>query len=381
MTNITSLKVSLTKHGAHKVADLIKAFPKDQILENTSGTFRDIRIAQSQTKKNLSAKPDGTLPNIWDEIRQLSNNDINKLVLISIIFSHHKLIETMIQSSTEELQGKVNRGEVIDGKAYTNFACILEELGFAITHTPDYVTYDLQSIFHSSNEFPTFVSRILKLKLKTAGWDESNNFIDECLDLNFHSVFSLSEDDFRKWLQGDIDKPHAFVARITEKTGKEDHTFIFQSGHNKLPEGTTQINISEGSREARQLHNEIQNKLFRYLKKEYGDKNVGTENPWSYGNVDIVLSKDDEISFFEIKTNTNIRICIRQALSQLLEYSYWPDTTRAQKLIIVSQNLPTNEAIRYIQFLRNRFNLPIYYQQFDLDSGELLDPVYNLSMF
>ena len=38
--------------------------------------------------------------------------------------------------------------------------------------------------------------------------------------------------------------------------------------------------------------------------------------------------------YYEIKTAVSAQACIREALSQLLEYSYWPGSEVAQNLII-----------------------------------------------
>ena len=80
---------------------------------------------------------------------------------------------------------------------------------------------------------------------------------------------------------------------------------------------------------------------------------------------------DDEVTFYEIKTGSSVRSSIRQALPQLLEYAFWPEEQRADKLIIVSQLPITADAKRYLRFLRKQFKLPISYKQFDLKTGAL----------
>ena len=48
---------------------------------------------------------------------------------------------------------------------------------------------------------------------------------------------------------------------------------------------------------------------------------MGTENSTSIGTeIDIVTKHGDEYDLYEIKTALDIRLCIREALSQLLEY-------------------------------------------------------------
>ena len=151
MIDLSKLRVSLTKHGAHKVATLLRAFPKDQVLDNTQGTHDAIRIDRAQAVKNLSADSAGTLPSIWDEVKELEVEATADLVFLGIVFSHHALIEAMTASTTGELVGTIIRGQVIDGKAYTNFACVLDELGLATNHDSERVSYDLGRLFE-----PTF---------------------------------------------------------------------------------------------------------------------------------------------------------------------------------------------------------------------------------
>lgn len=374
MTYLNSLRVSLTKHGAHKVSELIKAFPKDEILNNTWDKYKGIRIDLAQTMKNLSTDSSGILPSIWDKVKHLGDEEIENLVLIAIIFSHHQLIKTMIVAQSDEMKGNIIRGEVIDGKAYTNFACILDELGFATEHTAQHVSYDLSRLFRNE-ELPKLVRILLSLKLKAANWDEDTDLIDECIRLNFHKVFAISAKYFRNWLEDESDAVLPETKTIDEKD--EDcvtKEFQFRRGHKPKPEGEVDLSAPKHIIRANLLHNEIQNKLYKYLVEIYGENDVGTEIPDGFGaSVDLVLKEENNYTFYEIKTDTSVKSCIRHAISQLLEYAYWPEEERAQKLIIVSQNLITNEAKQYLSYLRSKFGMPIYYQRFRMNSEELED--------
>ena len=127
-------------------------------------------------------------------------------------------------------------------------------------------------------------------------------------------------------------------------------------------------------REASLLHNKIQNDLYGYLVEIYGEDTVGTEQATGYKGafVDVVLEDSGEYISYEIKTELSVRICIREAISQLQEYAYWPGTESAKRLVIVSQNPITTDADKYLEYLRDRFQLPIYYQQFDIEQGKLI---------
>ena len=49
-----------------------------------------------------------------------------------------------------------------------------------------------------------------------------------------------------------------------------------------------------------------------------------------------------------------------------MEYAYWPDLDKAEKLIIVSDNEPDSETKKYLVYIRAKFKLPIFYRVFDI---------------
>lgn len=114
-------------------------------------------------------------------------------------------------------------------------------------------------------------------------------------------------------------------------------------------------------------HNLIQRKLCEELVKEYPTENVGDEiRIASVGAVDVVVKVGTSYHFYEIKTAPTAKACIREALGQIMEYSYWPKTSRASKLFIVGQNHLDADGRAYLIHLRETFNLPIYYRQIKL---------------
>lgn len=114
-------------------------------------------------------------------------------------------------------------------------------------------------------------------------------------------------------------------------------------------------------------HNELSNALRDYLIAKGFGKVVTDEN-----YVDI-KAKDQQgyQIFYELKTAVTVRVAIRQALGQLLEYNHYPITKKADKLIIVTSSKPKNEDIQYLNGLRRIYNIPVYYQQFDMEKKEL----------
>jgi len=95
MIDVTKLSVSLTKHGAYKVALLLRDYDKDQVLKHLSDSVAGINIESAQAKKTLAADQHGKLPDFWNEARARGSETIDATVLLAIIVSHQNLIAAM----------------------------------------------------------------------------------------------------------------------------------------------------------------------------------------------------------------------------------------------------------------------------------------------
>ena len=107
----------------------------------------------------------------------------------------------------------------------------------------------------------------------------------------------------------------------------------------------------------------MQTMLYEKLVRQYGAEHVGTEVASGAGtSIDLVVKNNALCIFYEIKTADTVKGCIRQGLPQLLEYAYWHgEIGSADRLVIVGPVEITRDAQRYIEFLREQFNLPIEY--------------------
>lgn len=116
-------------------------------------------------------------------------------------------------------------------------------------------------------------------------------------------------------------------------------------------------------------HDKLQNALWLLLRNDYKKE---------YKKVDIEKNRVDikaktlsgKWHYFEIKTD-NPKLSIRNALGQIMEYSYWPEAERAEKLIIVSYNAPDPETKRYLIHIRKQFGLPVFYRFFNMAKNVL----------
>jgi len=143
--------------------------------------------------------------------------------------------------------------------------------------------------------------------------------------------------------------------------------FQFKSGCTVKPARTT-ASLVERQLNITLRHNELQRALHHYLASLYGSDDVGTERESAGGQVDVIVRRGEKFWFYEIKTAMSARGCIREALAQLLEYSFWPGAQEAEKLVIVGEPHLDPDAQRYLATLRQRFALPIEYQQFELST-------------
>lgn len=148
----------------------------------------------------------------------------------------------------------------------------------------------------------------------------------------------------------------------------EDH-FIFQSGF-RTEESEVDANGGSSHRShISKRHPVIQKILYDYLVKEYGKDNVGTENLTPIGTeVDIVTKHGDEYDLYEIKTTSDIRLCIREALSQLLEYGLYHTDIKVRNYYIVGSIGLTDDAQNYLNALRKKYHIPVNYIKVDADN-------------
>lgn len=375
MTDLNRLKVSLTKHNAHKVARLLKNHPAVEVFEK----LNEVAAEPAQARKNLSTLPGDALPPVWAKVQELGPDAIDALVLVAIIFSHRDLIAAMSQASGRRgFSGRIERGNQLEGKAYTNFVRIVDQLGYATKVETAGVTFNLKGMFGISG-LGALVRELLELKLLEAKWDSANGVPREATRLGFHKIFGITAAEFEAWLSLDA-RPSAAAPAITAKDeeffqeeteGIPAKAFEFKAGHVERDVDPVTRSASPKST-ANRLHNDIQNRLYAFLKAQLGSRSVGTELDTGSGTaVDVVTRHRGKTIFYEIKTAPSVRACIRQALPQLLEYAFWPEDYRADELIIVSHLAPTAAANRYVRHLRQKFNLPLSYRQFDLNANLL----------
>lgn len=140
-----------------------------------------------------------------------------------------------------------------------------------------------------------------------------------------------------------------------------------KSGKGNKKKQTGTVSVSPSSYIMALKHNELQNALVDFLRKDKNNLDVTAEK----SNIDIVvLTKAREKIYYELKTS-DVKDAIRVGLGQLLEYSHYSKRIEADKLIIVTEYAPNGDNITYLKKLRELYSLPIYYQQFDMKKKQL----------
>lgn len=108
-------------------------------------------------------------------------------------------------------------------------------------------------------------------------------------------------------------------------------------------------------------HARMQAKLMQELEAVYPQPSIRREEDF----VDVSVRTATELLLFEIKSDLDPRMVIRQALGQLLEYAYHPIRHRdlPLKLVIVGRSTLTDKDAEYLTRLKTDFQLPITYRK------------------
>ncbi|MFB4322709.1 hypothetical protein RB298_10265, partial [Priestia sp. BR_2] len=141
-----------------------------------------------------------------------------------------------------------------------------------------------------------------------------------------------------KMLDQEFNEKH--VLKLINKYGKKQSADN-ETSDRKKKEG--QVLVSPSDYIISFQHNELQNSMYEYLKHDRNIVSVDLE----VNNIDIVVkTASKEKIYYELKT-CDVKLAIRLAIGQLLEYAHFPDKNKADKLVIVTKYEPKNDEIIY----------------------------------
>lgn len=147
-----------------------------------------------------------------------------------------------------------------------------------------------------------------------------------------------------------------------EESQTSGFSFVESGSGKKVP--SKERETKSQTIQTEEKHEKIKYHLRKRKIKEHGEDNVKREVPSGNGQfIDLVVRKDSKYWFYEIKTQDNDRLCIREAIGQLLEYSYWPGCEVAERLIVAGEPKLTKDGEVYLKALREKLRIPVYYEQ------------------
>lgn len=216
MIDLNQLKVSLTKNGCFKVAEVLKAYSRWEVLDHVEGRHEGIDVKRSQIANMLDMNPaTDEIPAFWDDIRHHGNQSIDAFTLVAMLFSHEKVIRLMVEASRNqpEYTGYFLRKD-LSNKEYTNLAYAFGCFGIS-DYRPGQSTveYDLVPAIYHLREHGKLVQELLTSKLKRAGWKDprgnrlstDGSLFEELQKHRFHRVLSMEWERFEQWLNGHLD--------------------------------------------------------------------------------------------------------------------------------------------------------------------------------
>ena len=279
------------------------------------------------------------------------------------------------------------KGLLDDGE----YTCHYEILYYMGKETSEYGKHKNGNIyveihFENSKYSPYFESIVTELGTKT----ELECFLwrKYCPGLRIKNIeFTINDakkilknlKDLAKLTLPDILKTYTKI-KEDEEGWKPD--FKLSNGGSERNKKRALTAFSREPKEILVIHEAIKDRLIGRVKGNPGliDKkdpivisSLSPENPVNKINfIDLAAkTKSGKIIFFEIKTVYDARLCIRQALGQLMEYSFFPETHNAQKLVVVGPVEKTPEVITYLERLNKDFNIPIGYIQIKPNKKEI----------
>lgn len=226
MPGIEELKVSLTKNGYFKVADIIIEHPLNEVLDNLGGLDRAQIVNML-----VGDQESGRLPEFWNDVKGKPKS-LNSLLFISIIFSHHKLIQVFAESNIAEMSGIIKRENIrkifnsTHDKVYTNLVDTMERAGLCVvTRASPETRYSFEPLFRDMSIGP-LAKNIFYRRLEQTGWKEpstndyfTRNFYEQCFFYEFNKTLGISETQFEEWLEGrtvEIEEPPKIIVPDNE---------------------------------------------------------------------------------------------------------------------------------------------------------------------
>ncbi|MBK7442038.1 MAG: hypothetical protein IPI65_10990 [Bacteroidetes bacterium] len=203
-------RTSWTKYDIVQVMEVIESL---QIIEDFKSKKAIINEAILKSFLGINSLED-PIPSYWIEIQNYPNEK-KLFALFATLFTHGEIVDEFASKySTGDMKGVF---KIESGKQYTNIRSALIESGAAkpIYRRTQDVPYDFTPILQNTNVGKLFkqvlLERISRFTNVAIGDDD---FYRICFSNNFHKALSISEDQFRSWLEGVIDNESNYIEKV-----------------------------------------------------------------------------------------------------------------------------------------------------------------------
>jgi hypothetical protein len=229
---------------------------------------------------------------------------------------------------------------------------------------PDLFKWKVASLYSNERLVPIFKRDVLNAAASGLGMRNGNKTkiseIHELLIRNkpaeqdiYHYMWELF---FQYGKGGDVDHEREKIKELAAKRRIAQR----KSAAHKNTE--PQIRVVSRSYIATQKHNQIQEALKRRLIDQHGEKAVLMEENF----VDVKLVLPDQIVFYEVKSSSYASDCIREALGQVLAYTFHEKDNRKRKIVVVGQYPPNRSEEEFIKFIKSQIKIEFDYENVEI---------------
>src|SRR5690554_5720969 len=210
--DFTKLTTSWTKYDIVQVMEVIHSVDTIERFKKKEATINEPILRSFLGIKSL----EDPTPSYWIEIQKYPNEK-KLFALFALLFTHGSVVKDFAEKFSQgEMKGKF---VIEDGhKQYTNIRSALVESGAA---DPSFrrkveVPYDFSPIFQNSEVGKLFKQVLLERISRLVNIDEfsDQDFYDVCLSNNFHKALSVSEQQFKMWIEGEDVSETGFIKSV-----------------------------------------------------------------------------------------------------------------------------------------------------------------------
>ena len=211
--NFSKLKTSWTKYDIVQVMEVIYSEETLRKFINKEAKIDEPILRSFLGMKSLKQE----IPNYWLEIQKYPNEK-NLFALFAVIFTHGEIVRKFADEySTGNMKGVFRFQE---GKQYTNLRSALIESGASepFLRREKLVPFDFSSIFQNL-EVGKLFKKVLEERISrfTKVVPSESEFYEVCFSNNFHRALSISENQFKSWLEGRLVAENSYVEKVVIK--------------------------------------------------------------------------------------------------------------------------------------------------------------------